>query len=76
MFAKERSTKIDYVDNRSIHVDDSLQHINEPPHGKTKWHVRSLIRVIAVRMKKAWVLSYPVSVSEDSDQTGRMPWLI
>ena len=27
----------------------------------------SLIRVFAVRMKKTWVLSYPLSASEDSD---------
>ena len=39
-------------------------------------HPPSLIRVFAVRMKKAWVLSYPLSTSEDSDQTGRMPRLI
>ena len=37
-------------------------------------HPPSLIRVFAVRIKKAWVLSYPLS--EDSDQTGRMPRLI
>ena len=40
------------------------------------WHPPSLIRVFAVRMKKAWVLSYPLSASEDFDQTGRMPRLI
>ena len=28
------------------------------------------------RLRKAWVLSYPLSASEDSDQTGRMPRLI
>ena len=39
-------------------------------------HPPSLIRVFAVRMKKAWVFSYPLSASEDSDQTGRMPRLI
>ena len=50
-------------------------------------HPPSLIRVFAVRMKKAQVLSYPLSAqrrlrsawashSEDSDQTGRMPRLI
>ena len=39
-------------------------------------HPPSLIRVFAVRMKKAWVLSYPLSASEDSDPTGRMPRLI
>ena len=40
-------------------------------------HPPSLIRVFPVRMKKAWVLSYPVSAhSEDSDQTGQMPRLI
>ena len=49
-----------------------------------KWHVRPaktqimsrVIRVFAVRMKKAWVLSYSLSASEDSDQTGRLPGLI
>ena len=47
------------------------------------WHPPCLIRVFAVRMKKAWFLSYPLSAreddwahSEDSDQTGRMPRLI
>ena len=39
-------------------------------------HPPSLIRVFAVRMKKAWVLSYPLSASKDSDQTGRIPRLI
>ena len=47
----------------------------EPPHDKTNkmacapsedsdqpGHLPSLIRVFAVRMKKAWVLSYPLSV--------------
>ena len=38
-------------------------------------HPPNLIRVFAVRMKKAWVLSYPLN-SEDSDQTGQMPRLI
>ena len=60
----------------------------------TKWHVRPamtqislgihLIRIFAVRMKKAWVpawrklgsLSTHWAHSEDSDQTGRMPRLI
>ena len=59
----------------------------EPPHDKTNkmacapseasdqhGHPPSLIRVFAVRMKNAWVLSYRVH-SEDSDQTGRMPKL-
>ena len=48
--------------------------IYEPPHDKTNkmicapsedsdqpGHLPSLIRVFAVRMKKAWVLSYPLS---------------
>ena len=39
-------------------------------------HPPSLIRVFAVRIKKAWVFSYPLSAREDSDQTGRMPRLI
>ena len=49
----------------------------------TKWlcaqrRLRSawVIRVFAVRMKKAWVLSYRWAHSEDSDQTGRLPRLI
>ena len=61
----------------------------EPPHYKTNEmaytpsedsdqpeHPPSLIRVFAVPMKKTWVLSHPLSASEDSDQTGRMPMLI
>ena len=61
----------------------------EPQHDKTNkmtcapsedsdqpGHRPSLIGVFAVRMKKAWVLSYQMSASEDSDQTGRMPRLI
>ena len=50
----------------------------EPPHDKTNKMAcaSSLIRVFTVRMKKAWVLCYPLSANEDSDQTGRMPRLI
>ena len=42
------------------------------------WHQPSLIRVFAVRMKKAWVLSYSTHWAhrKDSDQTGRRPRLI
>ena len=36
-------------------------------------HAPSLIRVFAVRMKKAWALSYPLNASEDSGQTGGCP---
>ena len=43
---------------------------------RTQISLPSLIRVFAVRMKKAWFFSYPLSASEDSDQTGRMPRLI
>ena len=39
-------------------------------------HPPSLIRVFAVRMKKAWVLSYSLRAQRRSDQTGRMPRLI
>ena len=39
-------------------------------------HPPRLIRVFAVRMKKAWVLSYLLRASEDSYQAGRMPRLI
>ena len=59
--------------------------INELPHNKTKnmicvpsedsnqpRHLPSLIRFFAVRMEKAWVLSYPLSHSEGSDQTGQI----
>ena len=63
---------------------------NEPRHYKTnKMSVRPTktqislgicpVRsrsVFAVCVKKAWVLSYPLSTSEDSEQTGRMPSLI
>ena len=37
-------------------------------------HLPSLIRVFAVRMKKAWVLSTYWAHSEDSDQTGCPGW--
>ena len=62
--------------------------ITEPPHDKTNkmacapredsdqpGHPPSLIS-ISCRMMKAWVFSYPLSASEGSDQTGRMPRLI
>ena len=71
----------------------------EPPHDKTNkmacapsedsdqpGHPSSLIRVFAVGMKKAWVLSYPLSAQRRlirlggypgwSDQTGWIPLLI
>ena len=62
--------------NECVPIEDSHQ----------PGHPLSLIRVFAVRMKKHWVLSYPLSAqrrlwsdwadaSEDSDQTGRMPKL-
>ena len=35
------------------------------------WHPASLIRVVAIRMKKAWVLNYLLSAQPD--QTGRIP---
>ena len=38
-------------------------------------HLPSLIRVFAVRMKKAWVLNNPLSTGK-TDQIGRMPRLI
>ena len=60
----------------------------EPPHDKTNkvacapikdsdqpGHPTSLIRVFTVHIEKHWVLSYPLSASEDSDQTGQMPRL-
>ena len=39
-------------------------------------HPPSLITLFAVRMKKPWVLSNPLSAREDSGQTGWMPRLI
>ena len=39
-------------------------------------HSPNLITVFAVRMKKAWVLSYPLSAQRRYDQTGRMLRLI
>ena len=63
--------------------------IIEPAHDKTKtmacapsedWdqpgHPPCLIRVFAVRMKKAWSIATYSAHSEDSDQTVRMPRLI
>ena len=59
---------------------------NEPQHNKTNkmicapsedsdqpGHPPSLIKIFAVHMKKAGVLSYPLSVSKGSDQTGGCP---
>ena len=70
-------------------LHDIYFYIFEPPHQKTNkmacapsedsdqpGHPPSLIRSFAVRMKKAWVLRYPLNASEDSDQTGQMPRLI
>ena len=66
-----------------------LQLAFEPPHDKTNkmacapnedsdqpGHPPRLISVFTDHMKKAWVLSYPLSTSKDSDQAGRMPRLI
>ena len=39
-------------------------------------HLPSLIRVFTVRMKKHWVLSYPLRHCKDSAQTERMPRLV
>ena len=60
-------------DSRSM-LGTQLQGIHEPPHDKTNKmaiapsedtdqpvHPPSLIGVFAVRMKKHWVLSYPLS---------------
>ena len=47
-----------------------------------QWRLRSagqrpsLIRVFPIRMKKPWVLSFPLSTSEDSDQTAQICRLI
>ena len=60
--------------------------INEPPHDKTNkmacapsedsdqpGHPPSLIRVFAVRMKKSWVLSYPLSTAKTLIRLGGCP---
>ena len=71
----------------SAQADQSLDCPHEESLGPklpTERTVKTLIRlggcpgwsVFVVRMKKAWVLSYLLSTSEDSDQTGRMPRLI
>ena len=43
---------------------------------QTSLGIHPVWKVFAVRMKKDWVLSYPLSAREDSDQTWRMPRLI
>ena len=45
---------------------------------QAKTQMPSLVRVFAVCMKKAWVLSYPLRAQQDSDQTVGffMLWLI
>ena len=61
---------------------------HEPPHDKANkmacapsedsdqpGHSPSLIGVFVVRMKKLWVLSYPLSASEDSDQAEQV-WIL
>ena len=61
-----------------------MSHLMTKP---AKWHmrpaktqislgIRPVWSVVTVRMKKAWVLSCPLSASEDTDQTGWMPRLI
>ena len=65
---------IECANGTEINSPASTQGPNEPPHDKTNkmacapsedsdqpGHPPSLIRVFAVRMKKAWVLSYPLS---------------
>ena len=74
---------------RSRRLATQLQCLYGPPYDKTNKmtiapskdtdqpvHPPSLIRVFAVRTKKHWVLSYPLSALQDSDQTGWMPRLI
>ena len=73
----------------TAYVRKVVVNYNEPPRVKTNkmacapsedsdqpGHSPSLIRVFTARLKKAMILSYPLSASEDSDQTGRMPRLI
>ena len=67
-------------------LDKRCMDINEPVHDKTykmayassedsdqPVHPHSLIRVFVVSMKKAWILSYLLSTSKDSNQIGQMP---
>ena len=58
------------VCDENVLVQEHLSRLMTKP---TKWHVRpantqirlgSLIRVFTVRMKKAWVLSYPLSAQQ------------
>ena len=58
--------------NTHTHTHTCLQ--TELQHDQT--YVPSLIRVFAVCMQNPWVLGYPLSPSEDTDQTRRMPRLI
>ena len=56
-----------YWSKMSVHSSHAK---NEPPHDKTSnmtvcpAKTRSLIRVFAIRLKKAWVLSYPLSAKQ------------
>ena len=63
----ERPLSLSFDKTNKMSVRPAKTQISLPP---------SLIRVFAVRMKKAGILSYPLSANEDSDQTGRMPRLI
>ena len=71
---------------REIKTYRVLHFVNEPPHDKTNRmacapskdsdqpeHPPSLIRVLAVCMKKAWVLSYPLSAQRRLIRLGGCP---
>ena len=59
-------------DTYELHHDKSNQIACAPSKDSDQpGHPPSLIRVFAVRMKKAWVLSYPLSASEEYDPSLR-----
>ena len=76
--------------DRIPEVNKSVSQVrNELPHDKTNkmtcalsedsdqpGHLPSLIRVFAVCMKNVWVLSYPLSHSEESDQTNKQTLIL
>ena len=54
---EQKQTFAAFMITTRISVEAYERYMKKP----TKWHPPSLIRVFAVRMKKAWVLSYQMS---------------
>ena len=69
-------SEISYVHNMSRLVTKPAKWHVCPAKTQISLGIRPVWSVFAVHMKKAWVLSYPLSAQRDSDQTGRMPRLI